>query len=452
LKTYSLGIKILEEKGGTAAIPYFKRAIELDPNFASAYAFAATEYWNIGESGLASEYGKRAYELRERVTEREKLDLEVMQTSFITGDLVKDEQAVELWKRTYPRDLEAYKDAAVDKGLRGDFQGNLQELQRAMQINRFDSIVVGTLAGAYVGLDRLDDAKTVLDQGLANGIDPAALASNYYMLAFVRNDTDAMQKQLALVAGNAGYEDGLLSLQSDTEAYHGRLNQAREYSRRATESAQRNGMKETAAGWAVNEALREAELGNLAEARRTAALAMQLSPSGRYTRGAIALALARTGDTAQAQQIGDTLKKEFPQDTIVNVFWRPATHAAIELNRHNPAKALEVLATVQGYEWGGSVPPIMPLLVLHLRGKALLETKQNKEAAAEFQKILDHQGIALNSLVAALANLGSGRAFAAAGETAKARTAYQDFFALWKDADPNIPILKQAKAEYAKLQ
>jgi tetratricopeptide (TPR) repeat protein len=452
LKTYSLGIKALDEEGPSAAIPYFKRAIELDPNFASAYALAATEYGNLGESVLASEYAKRAYELRERVTEREKLALEVQQTSYITGDLIKDEQIIELWKHTYPRDVEAFKDAAADKMCRGDFQASLVDSQKAVQLNRFDYIAVGDLALAYAALNRLDDAKAILDQGLRNGIDPAAASNSYYGLAFLRNDRDTMQKQLALVVGKAGYEDLLFALQADTEGYHGRLKQARDYSRRAAESAEHNRTKEVASGYILANALREAEFGNFAETRRAAVSAMQLTPTSRYIRAVAALTLARAGDTAQAQKLADTLEREFPQDTYVNAYWLAMARASMEFNKGKPTKAVELLRVAQTYELGSPIPQIGIGLVVYLRGYALLDAGQNKEAGGEFQRILDHPGIVSNSPVGALARLGLARAIMASGDVARARTAYQDFFALWKDADPDIPILKEAKAEYAKLQ
>jgi len=242
------------------------------------------------------------------------------------------------------------------------------------------------------------------------------------------------------------------STQSDTDAYYGRLKQAREESRRAIESAKHNETLEAAAGSAVNEALREAEFGNFKEARGVAASAIQLSQGGRYVRGAAALSLAIAGNVAQAQEIADALAKEFPRDTFVNVYWLPAVRALIEINRHNPAKAVEMLRAIQGYDQGAPYPSIAPMIIFYLRGYAYLAAGGNKEAAAEFQAILDRPGIVLNSPHSSLAHLGLGRALAASGEKEKARTAYQDFLALWKDADPDIPILKQAKAEYAKLQ
>ena len=305
---------------------------------------------------------------------------------------------------------------------------------------------------AYTALHRFDEAKRVLDQALANGTDPAALAQNYYFSAFLRNDADGMQKQLAMVMGKAGYEDVILSSQSDTEAYRGRLNQAREYSRRATESAQHNGTAEVAATWAANEALREAEFGNFVEARRSAGSAIRLAPGARYTRSVAALALAIAADPPQAQEIANTLAKQFSQDTIVNSYYLPMVRASIELNRQNPRKAVELLRGAQEYELG--TPNLLgtaALRVLYMRGYALLSAGQSKEAAAEFQRILDLPGIVLNSPVGPLAHLGLARAYALQGDTTKARAAYQGFLTLWRDADPDIPIFKQANAEYARL-
>ena len=452
LKAFSLGFKAVSEKGSAAGIPFFKRAIEIDPNFAGAYSIAAVMYGNIGESALAGEYAHRAYELRDRVTEHERLIISIDESSYVTGDLVKDEQIADLWKQTYPRDAGVYNNTGSDKLTRGDYQGGLLDFQQGLRLNPNSSITVGNLADSYFALNRLDEAKLVLDQGLRHGIDPEAFADRYYCLAFLRNDAEGMQKQFDLAMGKPGYEDLLLSLQSDTEAYYGRLKKAREYSQRAMESAQRNATREVAAGWAVDEAFREAEVGNSSLARQAAVSALQLAPRGRYVQAIAALALLRAGDTRQAQKIADELARKYPEDTIVNSYWLPAVHAIVEVNGHNSARALELLRAAQPYELGGLTPPVGPLSPVYFRGYTLLAAGQAKEATAEFQKILDHRGIVLNSPLGALAEVGLARALASAGDKAAARTAYQDFLTLWKDADPDIPILQQAKAEYAKLQ
>jgi len=452
LNAYSLGVKAIGQKGSAAGIPFLKRAVELDPNFGEAYSTLAVMYGNVGETALASDYAHRAYELRDRVTEHERLSISVLESSYVTGDLVKDEQVVDLWKQTYPRDLGVYNDAGVDKDLRGDYQGGLQEFLRALRPNQSATITVDNLATSYFALNRLDEAKGVLDQGLKHGIAPESLASDFYVLAFLGNDEDGMQKQLALALGKAGYEDLLLSMQSDTEAYHGRLKKAREYSQRAVESAQRNGTGEIAAGWAVTDACREAEFGNSALAKRAAGKALQLAPHGRYVQAMAALALIRAGDTTQAQKIADDLAKTYPQDTLVNSYWLPAIHAVMEINRHNPSRAVELLRAAQTYELGNPWPTVGPLSPIYFRGYAYLAAGQGREATQEFQRIIDHRGIVQNSPVGALAYLGLARSRAASGDAPGARTSYQDFLALWKDADTDVPILKEAQAEYAKLK
>jgi eukaryotic-like serine/threonine-protein kinase len=452
LKALSLGIKAIDEKGSAAGIPFLKRAIELDPNFAQAYSLSAVMYGNIGETSLASEYAHRAYELRDRVTERERLAISTLESSYVTGDLVKDEQVVNLWKQTYPRDAGVYNDAGVDKQFRGDYQGGLQDFLQGLRLNPNATITIDNLATSYFALNRLDEAKGILDQGLAHGIAPESLAADFYVLAFLRNDEDGMQTQFALALGKAGYEDTLLSQQSDTEVYHGRLKKSREYSQRAVESAQRNGTGETAAAWAVYEAFREAEVGNSALAKQAAGKALQLAPHGRYVQASAALALIRAGDTVQAQRIADDLAKNYSQDTIVNFYWLPVIHAVMEINRHNPSGAVELLRAAQPYELGNPSPTVGPLSPIYFRGYAYVAAGQGQEAAKEFQRIIDHRGIVQNSPVGALAHLGLARARAASGDLPGARTAYQDFLALWKDADPEVPILIEAKAEYAKLQ
>ena len=451
LKAYSLGLKAIGEKGSGAGIPFLKRAIELDPNFAEAYSLLAVMYGNIGESAQASEYAHRAYQLRDRVTEHERLAISVLESSYVTGDLVKDEQIVDLWKQTYPRDLGVYNDAGVDKNLRGDYQGGLQDFLQGLRLNPNATITYDNLATSYFALNRFDEAKAVLDQGLGHGIAPESLAGDYYALAFLRNDEEGMQRQFALAMGKPGYEDILLSTQAETEAHYGRLKKAREYSQRAVESAQRNATGEVAAAWAVSEAFREAEFGNFALARQAASRALQLAPHGRYVQAIAALVLTRAGDAAQAQKIADELAKSFPQDTIVNFYWLPAIHASIELNRHNPSGAVEHLTAAQPYELGDPAPTVGPLSPIYFRGYAYIAAGHSQEAAKEFQRIIDHRGIVQNSPIGALAHLGLARAYALQGDNGKARVAYQDFFSLWKDADPDIPILIAAKAEYAKL-
>jgi eukaryotic-like serine/threonine-protein kinase len=293
-------------------------------------------------------------------------------------------------------------------------------------------------------------ARTTLEQAQTRNLDSRDLRVATYEVAFLQGDQETMDRQLAWAAGRSGEEDWMLSTQSDTEAYFGRLAKAREYSQRAVQSADRADAKETAAWWQANAALREAEFGNPSPARQNALAALALAP-GRDVRSLAALALARAGVTAQAQKLAERLSRDFPQDTIVQGYWLPSIRAAIELAR-DAAKAVEILQTGVPFELGKGDPFLVPMYPVHLRGQGYLLAHKGKEAAAEFQKMIDHRGVVVNCPLGALAHLGLARAYALQGDTAKARAAYQDFLTLWKDADPDIPILKEAKAEYAKLQ
>jgi hypothetical protein len=273
-----------------------------------------------------------------------------------------------------------------------------------------------------------------------------------YELAFLRGNSAQMDQQVAWVAGKPGDEDVLLSAQSDTEAYYGRLTKARDFSRRARDSAVRADSKETAALWQVNGALREAEFGNSEPAKQGVAAALALAP-GRDVKVLAALTMARIGDTSRAKAMVEQLEKSDPSNTVLKLYWLPALNAAIELNAGNSAQALVSLEAAAPYELGAPPPFQMGTLYpVYLRGQAYLLSRNGPAAATEFQKFLDHRGIVVNVPLGALAHLDLARAFALSVDTAKARTAYQDFFALWKDADPDIPILKEAKGEYAKLQ
>jgi tetratricopeptide (TPR) repeat protein len=274
-----------------------------------------------------------------------------------------------------------------------------------------------------------------------------------YALGFIEKKQADMDQELAWAKGKPGAEDFLLTIASDTEAYYGRNHKARDISRRAVDSAAHNGQKETAVLWQMEVALREAELGNSAEARKQVGTALALV-SHYDTQILSALVLARVGDSAQAAKLADEFARQYPQDTLVNSYWLPVIRAAIELSRNHGDKAIEVLQATGPYELGSPPFPSVgaTLYPVYVRGLAYLRLGRGKEAAGEFQKIIDHPGVVVNFITAALAHLGVARAYALQGDTAKSRTAFDEFFTLWKDADPDIPILKQARAEYAKLQ
>jgi serine/threonine protein kinase/tetratricopeptide (TPR) repeat protein len=456
LQALTQGTRVRAEKGDPDSLSYFKRAVELDPNFARAYATLGSIYGNLGQASLSIENMKKAYELRERGTEREKFYISAHYFDTVTGELPKAVPIYEQWTQSYPRDSGPHINLGVLYSSTGQNEKAAAEFREALRIDPDAVLNYGNLAGTYLNLDRLDEAKAVLDSAAARNLDDPTLRLNLYALAFLKGDAAGMQQEFNWGMAKPVVEEFMLSAQSDTEAHFGRLNQARELSRRAVESALRNDSKEPAGLLQADGAMHEAELGNPAQARQSAAAALSLAP-GRDVEILAALALARSGDTARAQSIVDKLNGDFPLSTIVQSYWLPAINAAIALNRGNAAKAIEALQSAVPYDLGNPQPGLWLLYPVYLRGQALLQAHEGSAAAAEFQKILDHRGLAQNYATASLAHLGLARAYAldAAKDPSfrdKARAAYQDFFALWKAADPDLPVLKEARAEYAKLQ
>ena len=449
LKNYSMGITVGREKGDAPSIPFLKRAIELDANFPMAYAGLAVSYGNLGQPSLALEYATKAYGLRDRGTEREKLRI-AADYFYATGEFEKEAQTYELWIANYPRDYVPHGNLSANYVSLGQYEKALREQQEALRLAPDDVLNYANMGQIYLVLNRLDEAKAMFDQAQARKLEDVSLRLDMYYLAFLRGDSAQMQQQVAWGAGKPGNEDRMLSAQSDAEAFYGRLSKARVFSRRAVDSAVRADSKETAALWQVNAALREAELGDTASAKQGVTAALALSP-GRDVRVVAALALARMGDAPRATALVGELERSYATNTLMKLYWLPTINAAIELNKGNSSQSLVSLETVAPYELGnaGFINYLYPAYV---RGQAYLLAHNGTAAAAEFQKLLDHRGIVLNFVTGSLAHLQLGRAYAMAGDTAKAKSACQDFFALWKDADPDIPILKEAKAEYAKLQ
>jgi eukaryotic-like serine/threonine-protein kinase len=450
-KAFSLALKKSNEKGDAEAIPLMKRATELDPNFSVAYASLALWYANTGQATLSADNAKKAYDLRDRVSEREKYFIESFYYASTTGEMDKAAQTFEVWAQNYPRD-------SVPRGNLGNIYMWLGQWEKALVDNqeavRLEPIVAeyNNLGQNYLGLERADDAKATFEQASAHKMDAGYLRVSMYYLAFLRNDAVDMQREVAWGAGRPGEEDPLLSAQSDTEAYYGRLEKARGFSRRAEESANRAGAKETAALWQANEAVREAEFGISTSARKNARAAQVMAP-GRDVEMLAALALARAGDVPAAQELVDKLNRKFPLNTVLQRYWLPAIRAAIKLQEKNSADAIELLQASVPHELGVPGPlQLGTMFPVYLRGEAYLAARQGNQAAAEFRKIIDHRGIVVNFPLGALVHLQLGRALALAGNDNQAKAAYQDFLTLWKDADPDIPILIEAKAEYAKLK
>jgi serine/threonine protein kinase/tetratricopeptide (TPR) repeat protein len=451
LKAFSMGITTFRAKGNAEAIAFYRRALELDPNFAVAYASLGLVYANLGQASLAAENIKKAYALRDRVSEREKYRIAALYYSYVTGELEQSSQAYELWAKSYPQDAVPHNNLGFIYSELGQYEKALTETQESQHLEP-NLIGYTNLAGIYLALNRTDDAEKMIEQAQERKFEGDLLHSTIYQLAFIRNDTAEMERQVAWAAGKPGTEDQLLSSQSDTEAYHGQLSKARDFSRRAVDAAVRSDSKETAAMWQVNAALREAEFGNTATAKQDVAAALALAP-GRDVKLLSALTLARVGEAGRAKAIAGELEKSYPSQTILKVYWLPTIKAAIELDANNSAQALVSLEAAAPYELGGpSQFQMGTLYPAYIRGQAYLLAHNGTAAAAEFQKFLDHRGIVLNFVTGPLAHLQLARAYAMAGDTAKAKSAYQDFLTLWKDADPDIPILKEAKAEFAKLQ
>jgi tetratricopeptide (TPR) repeat protein/tRNA A-37 threonylcarbamoyl transferase component Bud32 len=453
LKAYSLGQEVLGEKGDpAAAVPLFERAVRLDPNFAVAYAALGTSYMNLGQEILPAQNMKRAYELRDRVSERERFYLEAHYYGTVTGDLEKARQSGNLWAQMYPRDTIPWTNLSVIYTQLGQPEESLAAARQALRLDS-NGLTYSNFVSSLLSLNRLEEAGTALKEAQARNVDSPYLHQNQGQLAFLQNDAAQLAHEAAWFMGKPGYEDAALAFESDAAAYAGHLGKARDLSRQAVASAERAEEKETAATYEAAAALREAAVGNSEEAKRRVAQALRLS-SGREVLFGAALTLSFAGDTVRARLLADDLAKRFPDDTIVRFNYLPTLRAQLALNRKSASQSVEALRTAIPYELGLPTATVFApaLYPVYVRGIAFLNLNQGNEAAIEFQKILDHSGVVGSEPIGALVHLQLGRAYAMSGDAAKARAAYQDFLTLWKDADTDIPILKEAKAEYAKLQ
>src|SRR5579872_7291133 len=453
LRQYSEGLRAANQQGDVAAIPFCKRAIELDPNFVKAYICLANSYSDLAEYGLASENMQKAYDLRDRATEPERYHIAANYYMDVTGELDKANQMLDQWAHSYPRDTHPLIALALNHNLVGQYDQAVTELQQALRINPNQSSCYLNLIANYAALNRVQDASATYSAAFARKLDHPILHVNRYGIAFLQGDPAEMQRQMALIASKAGLEDFLLSVQSDTEAYAGHFHSARELSQQAADSARQNDKNETAAEWMLNAALREAEVGIPQQARAQTSAATSLA-SSRDVRVLTALALSRAGDTLRAQTMADELGRSAPASTLLNCYWLPTIRGTIELNKHHPEDAIRQLQAASTCELGEPNPQAQiggTLYPAYVRGEAYLANGNAQQAVGEFQKLLDHRGVVQNFVLGALAHLQLGRAYFATGDTARADVQYQSFFALWKDADPDIPILKQARAEYGRI-
>ena len=469
LKAYSLGVKTEYAKGFTPALPFYKRAVELDPNFAMAYSWMSSVYRDLYEVGRAAENARKAYDLREKVSERERFTIEGRYYVNATGELEKAAQTYELWQQAYPRDDFPHRWLGLISSVLGNQEKALEEFREALRLEPNGVFNYVNLGSAYTTLNRLDEAEAVYKQAEERKLGSEALLRYRYWLAFLKGDAAQMAQFVSAAIGKPGAEDLLLATQADTEGWYGKLKNARELTGRAMDSAERNDAKETAAGYQAAAALREAEAGNREQARAEANAALKLAPN-RDVRAMAALALARAGDTAGAEKLAAELDKAFPLDTLVQRYWLPTIRTGVALERKDPNRAIELLKAASTVELAlaTNFTPLMCPAYLH--GEAYLMLHDGNAAVAEFQKFIDHRGLVVNFPWGALARLGLARAYAleagvGAGlvghpqgaplqqdALAKARAAYQDFLTLWKDADPDVPVLREAKAEYARLK
>jgi serine/threonine protein kinase/tetratricopeptide (TPR) repeat protein len=466
LKAFSIGEKAANEKGAAAALPYHQRAIELDPNFALGYRIVGGDYNSLGQLGRATEYYTRAFQLRNHASEREKLSITAAYYRNVTGELDKAAQTYQEQIDNYPREPGPYNNRGLIYAEEGQYEKALELTQQAVRLGPDTAIYYENLTNYTMALQRFDETRQLIHEAQARKLDHVEFHINLYQLAFLAADSAGMAEEQQWFAGKPDYENVGLALASDSEAYAGHLAKARELTRRAVDSAARIDDKESGATYLANLALEEAAYGYLAEARNSATEAVKLAPANPGVAVEAAIAFAVVGDTARSESMAQDLNKRYPLATQMQALWLPAIRARLALDgdRKNPAAALNALQSASTIELG-LIPfynNISCLYPVYVRGEAYLAAGQSSAAVAEFRKILDHSGIVSTCWTGALAHLGTARASSLQTKTSqgadadaarvRALAAYKDFFTLWKDADPNIPSLKEAKAGYAKLQ
>jgi tRNA A-37 threonylcarbamoyl transferase component Bud32/tetratricopeptide (TPR) repeat protein len=452
LKAYSAGWKLLSTTGEGQAAPFFKHAVEIDPKFAMAHALLGRMYGDNGESALSAQSTTRAYQLRDRVSDSEKFFISVSYDMQVTGNLERAQQTCELWAQAYPRAREAHGFlAGIIYPAFGKYEASVEEAKIITQLEPDFPIAYYVLTFSYLALGRTDQAESAFHRAFVHGTEDPEFSFVRYEIAFLKDDKAAMAREAARASGKQVGEDVSANAEGLNLAYFGRLIEARKKSQRAAELTQKANRLETAAVYETNEALREAFFGNASVVRPRALAALRLSKSRDVEYG-VAFALAMSKNSSDAQALADDLSRRFPEDTFVLSNYLPTLGGLLALNHSKPERAIELLKTTIPYELGQSESGVGNLYPAYVRGEAYLAAHHGAEAAAEFQKIIDHRGIVILDPEGALAYLQLGRAQALSGDKSKARSAYQDFLTLWKDADPDIPILTEAKAEYAKLQ
>jgi eukaryotic-like serine/threonine-protein kinase len=464
LKQYALGMKVSNEKGAAAGLPYELRAIELDPNFAEAYFTAGLSYYNTDQPDKSAEYIGRAFELQDHATAPDRLQIAGQYYVGVTGELNKAAETYQSQFATYPQSFAALNNLGVIYSELGQYEKAAELVRQEIPMIPNDGNGYMNLATHLLALNRFGEARKASLAALARKPPNAGNNLDLYGIAFVTHDSKTMAEQLAWLEKQPQYEGNGLELEADTEAYAGHLRKARELTRRAVDASLRADDKESAAMWWFNAALREAWFGNANQAREAAGEALKLQPENRAVKLETALVLAMAGDTTRTESLEQDLGKRAPLDTLIQSLWLPAIDARLALVRKMPAAAIDRLQAAAPMELAliSFETNLSCLYAVEVRGEAYLAMGNGPAAAAEFQKILDHAGIVQNRSTGALAHLWRARADALEARTnqgstadlahARALAGYRDFFALWKDADPDIPVLKEAKAEYAKVQ
>jgi DNA-binding winged helix-turn-helix (wHTH) protein/tetratricopeptide (TPR) repeat protein len=452
LNTYGLALSTWDRKGDRDSLPLFKKATELDPNFAQAYSALATIDHNLGEADLARENATKAYELRSQVTQTEKANIEARYYAYVTGELEKTRDVRALEVRNFPESAGAYNHLGnVDDDL-GRYEECAQDLRKALLLDPTRANSYSYLATALLAQNQVENASAVLMEASQRNLQTDSLVQTSYWIAFLRNDSAAMQSLLQS-SNEPGAQPILVSEQSNTEAYYGHFAKARELSRTADELMERDGHKESAATGLAQAALREAEIDDAAGARELLSQARKLS-RGMDVMTLTAISVARLGDLKQAQALSQQLSKQWPLGTYVQRYWLPVIRAEIDLRKGQPAKAVDDLSiATPPLEFASPLSTTFATLYpAYVRGQAYLAAGNSLGAIQEFQKFSDHRGLAVNNPLVPLAHVGLARAYAHTGNFPEARKEYQSFFDLWKGADPDIPIMKESRAEYAKLQ
>jgi tetratricopeptide (TPR) repeat protein len=445
LKAFDLANRERARGTEAQAIPFLQRAIGLDPNFAVAYGRLGQVYANLGQTELGLQYTNKAFELRDRISEPEKLYIVSHYYDLVTGELEKAIETYQLWKQTYPRDWTPWANLAAEYNRIGAYDKAIGEAQEAVRLAPNNVLAYQILGWAYSGLNRFEEAKAISEQHISKGGDSMDAHAFLYSIAFIQGDSTGMERQVEWAKGKPN-EEYMLEAQAGAAVFSGKLQRAREINQQAVRLSQRGNFKEHAGVMLAVEALTEAELGNPQLARERAAAALALAPRGILAKRIVGEALGLSGQADKALALADELGKRFPQNTLLNAVGVPKIRTSVELERGNAAAAIELLQSAKPYEYGEGFGS------LYLRGKAHLRARAGREAAAEFQRVLDHRGLTgFWPVVYPLARLGQARAYALVGDVAQSRKTYQDFFALWKDADPDIPLLREAKAECAKL-